>query len=56
MIDVADEDLLPRMSMLLSPKSTHFEPESPELKKPVSVSLSKETVRSLLAKQNVRNI
>lgn len=55
MIDVADEDLLPRMSMLLSPKSTHFEPpKSPALEKPVS--LSRETVRSLLAKQNVRNI
>lgn len=34
MMDLADDDLLPRMSLLLSPKATDYESISP-LKKPV---------------------
>lgn len=42
MLELADDDLLPRMSMLLSPKPTDYETPSPALKKPVSLSFKLE--------------
>lgn len=36
MIEIPDDDLLPRMSLLLSPKSSDYPPSPAVLKKPVS--------------------
>lgn len=36
MIELSDDDLLPRMSMLLSPKSIEYDDSPVAIKKPVS--------------------
>lgn len=36
MIELSDDDLLPRMSMLLSPKSAEYDESPAVMKKPVS--------------------